>query len=112
KPYTTSTTLGSPRGIPLSSLLLGVVSRIALCVNLGEGSLNSLREPLVKGEVEPTQKRAGPAGLTLSFAVSCSSFSPSLLESSRVYVFHDCTPLDVVIFEISSRKRIGWKILP
>src|SRR6185437_4702654 len=47
-------TLGSPRGVPLSSLLLGVVSRIDLCVNLGEGSLNSLREPSVKWEVEPT----------------------------------------------------------
>ena len=52
------------------------------------------------------------AGLAHSFAASCPSFSPSLLESSRVYAFHDCTPLDVVIFEISSRKRIGWKILP
>ena len=44
----------SARGVPLSSLLLGVVSRIDLSVNLGEGSLNSLREPSVKGEVEPT----------------------------------------------------------
>ena len=32
-------------------------------------------------------------------------FSPSLLESSGVYTFHDCTPLDVVIFEISLRER-------
>src|SRR6185312_10617757 len=31
-----------------------------------------------------------------------SSFLP---KSSGVYTFHDCTPLDVVIFEISSRER-------
>src|SRR6185437_2160988 len=97
-------TLGSPRGVPLSSLLLGVVSRIAPYVNLGEGSLNSLREPSVKrgGRTDLKTGWAGrpneprPAGLGLSFVGWCSTFSPSLLESSRVYVFHDCTPLDVV----------------
>ena len=42
--------------------LLSVVSRIDLLVNLGEGSLNSLRKPQVKGEAEPPQKGAHWAG--------------------------------------------------
>ena len=33
------------REVPLSSLLLDVVSQIDLFVNLGEGSLNNLRKP-------------------------------------------------------------------
>src|SRR6185312_5127724 len=50
------------------------------------------RTDLKKGWAgRPNEPR--PAGLALSFAGSCSSFSPSLPESSRVYVFHDCTPI-------------------
>ena len=48
------------------------------------------------------------AGLPSFGPASVSSFACRLLASSRVYVLHDCTPLDVVILEISSRKdRIG-----
>ena len=53
-----------------------------------------------------------PAGLAHFLDALHLPFSPSLLESSGVYVFHNCTPWDIVIFEISSRKMIGWKILP
>ena len=53
-----------------------------------------------------------PTGLAHFLAASRPPFSPSLLESSGVYTFHNCTPLDVVIFEISSRERIGRRIPP
>src|SRR6185503_15095645 len=46
-----------------------------------------------------------PAGLPSFGPASVSSFACRLLASSRVYVLHDCTPLDVAILEISSRKR-------
>ena len=62
------------------------------------------RKPPVEGEAEPPRKRARPAGLPSFGTASVSSFACRLLASSRVYVLHDCTPLDVVILEISSRK--------
>ena len=62
------------------------------------------RKPPVEGEAEPPQKRARPAGLPPFGLASVSSFACRLLASSRVSVLHDCTPLDVVILEISSRK--------
>ena len=40
-----------------------------------------------------------PAGLPSFGPASVSSFACRLLASSRVYVLHDCTPLDVVILE-------------
>ena len=69
------------------------------------------RKPPVEGEAEPPRKWARPAGswprlsgLPSFGPASVSSFACRLLASSRVYVLHDCTPLDVVILEISSRK--------
>ena len=70
------------------------------------------RKPPVEGEGKPPQKRAGPAGLPLFGFASVSFLACRLLASSRVSVLHDCTPLDIVILEISSSRRIGWKILP
>ena len=64
------------------------------------------RKPPVEGEAEPPRKRARPAGLPSFGPALVSSFACRLLASSRVYVLHDCTPLDIVILEISSRK--GW----
>ena len=62
------------------------------------------RKPPVEGEAKPPQKQARPAGLPPFGLSSVSFFACRLLTSSRVYVLHDCTPLDVVILEISSRK--------
>ena len=68
------------------------------------------RKTPVEGEAEPPQKRARPAhgprpaGLPLFGLTSVSSLVCRLLASSRVSVLDDCTPLDVVILEISSRK--------
>ena len=62
------------------------------------------RKPPVEGEAEPPRKWARPASLPSFGLASVSSFAGSLLAYSRVYVLHDCTPLDVVILEISSRK--------
>ena len=63
------------------------------------------RKPPVEGEAEPPQKRSRPAGLPLFGLASVSSLACRLLASSRLSVLHDCTSLDIVILEISSRKR-------
>ena len=75
------------------------------CLELNKvGAIYKLRKPPVEGEAELPQKRSGPAGLPLFGLASVSSLVCRLLASSRVSVLHDCTPLDVVILEISSRK--------
>ena len=66
------------------------------------------RKPSVEGEAEPPRKRARPAGLPFFGPTSVSSFAFRLLASSRVYVLHDCTPLDVVILRyLREKNRIG-----
>ena len=84
------------------------------CLELNKvGAIYKPRKPPVEGEAEPPKKRSGPAGpmglgrpagLPLFGLASASSLACRLLASSRVSVLHDCTPLDVVILEISSRK--------
>ena len=89
------------------------------CLELNKvGAIYKPRKPPVEGEAKPTRKRAGPAspiglgrphrprpaGLPLFELASVSFFTCRLLASSRVSVLHNCTPLDVVILEISSRK--------
>ena len=46
-----------------------------------------------------------PASLAHFLAASRPPFSPSVLESSGVYAFHNCTPWDVVIFEEKDRMK-------
>ena len=74
------------------------------------------RKPPVEGEAELPRKRArpaGPMGLGLpSFGpASVSSFACRLLASSRVYVLHDCTPLDVVILDRESFLKSSFALL-
>jgi hypothetical protein len=64
--------------------------------------------PLAAGDSPRREPPAthGPRldGLPSFGPASVSSFPCRLLASSRVYVLHNCTPLDVIIFEVSSRK--------
>src|SRR6185503_16376030 len=81
--------------------------RIKCELFMGRGSHRSKGRPnhLENGLGRPTHGPR-PAGLPSFGPASVSSFACRLLASSRVYVLHNCTPLDIVILEISSRK--GW----
>ena len=66
------------------------------------------RKPPVEGEAEPPWKQARPAGLPSFETASVSSFACRLLASSRVYVLHDCSPLDTLSWRyLQGKDRIG-----